>query len=61
MLYVPLGVLRFVLTVSVEVADDELTATGFGLKDAVDRRGRLLALSCTLPLNPFTGVIVTVS
>jgi hypothetical protein len=57
-------VFRFVLGLVVSVIVEEPvldTATGFGLKDAVDLGGRLLALSCTFPVNPFAGVIVIVS
>ncbi len=60
MMYVFRFVLELVASVIVEepVLD---TVTGFGLKDAVDLGGRLLALSCTFPVNPFAGVIVIVS
>ena len=57
----PFGVLRLVLTVSVDVAVDEVMLTGLGLKVAVECAGRPLTLKLTGLLKPFTAVMVTVS
>jgi hypothetical protein len=45
------------LILKVEVPDP---TTGFGVKELFVRLGSPVTLSCTLPLNPFVPVIVTV-
>ena len=53
---VPVGDLRLVLTVSVDVPDPVIDA---GLKLALVRRGNPLTLIPTVPVNPEPGVTVT--
>ena len=55
---VPMGVLLFVVIVSVEVHEGPLA--DLGLKLAVERAGSPVTLKLTLPAKPLSGVTVTV-
>jgi len=55
---VPMGVLLFVVIVSVELHEGPVA--DLGLKLAVERAGNPVTLKLTLPANPLSGVTVTV-
>ena len=57
--FVPVGVFFAVVSVRVVLPDPPLTLVG--LNDAFTRCGRPLTLKLTVPVKPFTGVIVTVN
>ena len=59
--YVPVGALRFAVTVSVEVpVPPDVSVTGFGLNLLLVRLGRPVTLRVTAPLKPLADARFTV-